>query len=355
MIEEIGEERRKEWNEFVALLPHSHILQSFEYGEVRKRVPMWDVVRLGLVEGGRLKAAISILKLKIPFAKKCIFYAPRGPAVDFSDRDSFFELMDGVREKAEEEGAIFLKVDPDIEEGEEEGSLLKEYGFSPPATECHPIGAQPKTVFRLSLDKSLEEIMARFHHKTRYNIRKAKKEGVVVKESKDIAAFYKLLVETSRRQRFAIYPFWYYEALYNELVPKSLGRLFLAEVDRKPIAGIFLYIFAKKCWYAYGASSYEHRSLFPSNLLQWEAIVFAKSMECVWYDFRGTGIHNPEREGPESSKYGIYRFKKGFSPDFVRLIPEQDLVFKPLYYKIWNSSVPLLISAKGLYRRWVQR
>ena len=82
-------------------------------------------------------------------------------------------------------------------------------------------GIQPKFVFRLNIEKPLEEIMADFHHKTRYNIRLAGRRGVTVKvgEREDLKAFYEILEETCITN--FLFRLDYFETLWDELVEKD--------------------------------------------------------------------------------------------------------------------------------------
>lgn len=114
------------------------------------------------------------------------------------------------------------------------------------------------------------------------------------------------------------------------------------------IAGTILMITANKAWYLYGASDNIYRSLMPNYLIQWEMIKKAVEMGCYLYDFRGISgdlsIDNP--------LYGLYKFKKGFNPEFTEYIGEFDLILnKPMYYA-WEVIIPKL---KKIRRRLLKR
>ncbi|MFY9216850.1 MAG: peptidoglycan bridge formation glycyltransferase FemA/FemB family protein [Tepidanaerobacteraceae bacterium] len=340
-IKIIKQEEKELFNEFMAWGPKGHILQSYEWGEVKRRTG-WEPIRLLVMDGGKPVAGISILKrrLPIPGFNKCIFYAPRGPVADYSDEKTLKFLFTQVKAIAKKHGSVFLKIDPDIKAPDERVvKNLRSVGFTHVDSGKDFDGIQPKFVFRLDINnKSLDEIMAGFHHKTRYNIRLAARRGVTVKvgEREDLKPFYDILEETCIRDKFLIRGFDYFETLWDELVEKGLARLFMAEYEGKYIAGTLAFIFGDKAWYIYGASSNSHRNVMPIYALQWEMIKWAKENNCTMYDFRGVS-------GDLSSDnplYGLYRFKKGFNGEFTEFIGEFDLPLSPFFYYLWVHVIP---------------
>ena len=336
----IEENEKHKFNHFIANCPKGHILQSYEWGQV-KALTGWKPFRLVVEEEGKIAAAVSLLKRDIPGIKKGIFYAPRGPVLDIKNHSLFLFLMEQVKSLALKEKVIFLKIDPDIPATDDDfGGLLKKAGFVSAEKGGNFEGLQPKFVFRLDIKPSEEELMASFHQKTRYNIRLADKKEVEIKENctkADLPDFYKILVVTAERDRFLIRSYEYFDIMWEQLVKNNLAKLFMAYYQGEPIAGTLAFIMGDKAWYIYGASANEHRNKMPNYLLQWTMIKWAKSRGCTLYDFRGV----PGNLSEDSPIYGLYRFKKGFNADYTEFIGEYDLVFSPFYYKLWLVGEPL--------------
>lgn len=328
------------FNDFVARHPKGHVLQTWEWGEVKAKTG-WEPLRILLYRDGEPAAALSVLKRRIPGLGKALFYAPRGPVADPGDYETLDRLWQAVKELAREHGAIMLKIDPDIPVQEEKfAAYLRRAGFRPAKTAEGFDGTQPKFVFRLDISPSEEEIFANFHSKTRYNVRLAIKRGVTVRfarDKEDLKVFYDILKITAERDRFLIRSFSYFASLWDELVEHDLGKVFLAEYEGKAIAGTLALILGDKAWYLYGASANEHRNVMPNYLLQWEMIRWAKARGCTLYDFRGVSGDLSE----DNPLYGLYRFKKGFGGTFTEFVGEYDLPLSPLYYWLWNIAVPL--------------
>lgn len=321
------------WNEFVASSPYGSILQSYEWGEFKSHFG-WQPVRLALKENGKIVAGISILRRIIPWTGHCLFYAPRGPVVDFSNKDLLHRLLELVEREADRNHALSLKIDPEIlEEDMTSLSNLKSLGFEKALKQI-----QPRATFILDLDRDLDELLMSFEEKTRYNVRLAEKKGVRVEEDvsdKGIKLFYNLYVETAKRDKFLIHPLIYYQRIQEVLFPAGFGSNFLAYYQDKPIAAIIVFTFGKRVWYMYGASASEFRNVMPNHLLHWEVIKWAKRKGIKEYDLWGIPA-NPTEGHP---LYGVYRFKKGFRGRLVKYIGAYDFPYSPLFYHIFEYSL----------------
>lgn len=336
----IGHKDKAYYNQFVANAPKGHVLQSFEWGEIKGRGE-WEPLRL-LVENdsGEPKAALSLLSRRVPGLGKAIFYAPRGPVGDITDWELMDFLFAEARKLAQKRGAIFLKIDPDISAADTRfREYLQSRGFVSAEKEAGFEGVQPKFVFRLDVTPGEEAIFNSFHPKTRYNIRLAEKRGVVIKEDctrEDLPEFYRILQETTERDRFLVRPYGYFQDLYDYLSPPGFLKLFMAYYQGQAIAGTLAFLFGQKAWYIYGASSNSHRNVMPNYLLQWSMIKWAIKNNCLLYDFRGV----PGDLSEDNPLYGLYRFKKGFNGDYTEFVGEYDLVFAPFFYRLWTTLEP---------------
>ncbi|HUV04369.1 MAG TPA: peptidoglycan bridge formation glycyltransferase FemA/FemB family protein [Armatimonadota bacterium] len=352
---QVREVRESElWNGFIAKSPTGDLLQSFEWGELKRRSGGWQPIRLAVEDAGDIVGAASILKRKLPHLNECIFYAPRGPVCDFSDQRALPLLIDAVRDRARHDGAILFKIDPPVTT-EDSGvvRLLRETGFVSISDPHGFGGVQPRCVMQLDLTPSPDELLANCKPKWRYNIRLAERKGVRVRSSctkDDLRVFYDLLRETARRDRFLIRGYDYYESIWNILVEAGYAKLFLAEYEGKAIAGALSFVFGNKCWYTYGASSNRHRNVMPNHLLQWRMIEWAKESGCVLYDFRGV---SPKKDWDADDRLsGLNRFKEGFGARFVEYIGEFDLPFSRVWYWAWSVGKPLVAGIiKSLGRR----
>lgn len=345
-----------EYDRFVSGHPKGHILQSREWGEV-KRSMGWVPLPVALYEDGRIRGAILVLKRRLPLPgmNKSIFYAPRGPVADIDDHDLLDRLFEGVRSLARAHGAVFLKIDPDIESSNQAfRDYLISRGFRKTTTAEGFEGVQPTYVFRLDITPDEEQLLEQMASKTRYNIRLAARKGVFVRQAgdkRDLEEFYRILQETAERDRFLIRDYSYFEEIWEHLVERGKARLFMAEYRGRYIAGTLAFIQGDKAWYIYGASSNEHRNVMPNYLLQWTMIKWARENGCTLYDFRGVSGDLSE----DNPLYGLYRFKKGFAATFTEFIGEWDLVYSPLFYWLWTQVLPVYYKTVRWVIRWRKR
>ncbi|MCL2816894.1 MAG: aminoacyltransferase [Clostridiales bacterium] len=352
----IGPEEKERFNAFLARSPKGHVLQTWEWGEL-KSGSGWQPLRLLVEDEGVILAAVSLLHRKLPGGLG-FFYAPRGPVLDMQNAAAWECLLRGIREQAKKRRVLFCKFDPDIADGDELWTkrLKEARAVSVEGREGFE-GVQPRHVFRLDINPSEEELLANFNQKTRYNVRLAEKKGVTVESGagrEKLPEFYRLLKETTERDRFILRPYSYFQDFYDCLAPSGLARLFMVYYGEEAVAGALALRLGDKAWYIYGASSNSHRNVMPNYLMQWRMIQWAKAGGCALYDFRGV----PGDVGEEHPLYGLIKFKRGFGGQYTRFIGEFDIVFRPFVYRLYRFAGPLYQSLARkliLFRRGLKK
>ncbi|MBI2843009.1 MAG: peptidoglycan bridge formation glycyltransferase FemA/FemB family protein [Armatimonadetes bacterium] len=347
-MREIEESEKDRFNRFIAEFPTGDLMQSYEWGEVKSQSGGWSPVRVvGEDESGRIVAAAGMLIRRIPRTGRSVAYIPRGPVLDTTDATAVMSFTEGLRRSASARGAILVKIDPPVPvEDETSRNNIERAGFRPISDPTGFGGTQPKCVMQLDLGPDLDELIAGFKPKTRYNIRLAEKKGVYIKTEcarEDLPVFYELLRVTAKRDGFLVRGYSYYETLWDVLVNSGCARLFMSYYGETPLGGALAFIIGDRAWYVYGASSNEHRNLMPNYLMQWEMIKWARAAGCKWYDFRGV---SPRRGASEKEDHlqGLNRFKEGFSARYVEYIGEYDLPLSPFWYWLWVRAKPAAMS-----------
>jgi CelD/BcsL family acetyltransferase involved in cellulose biosynthesis len=131
----------------------------------------------------------------------------------------------------------------------------------------------------LPLEGGTENIARGFRPSVRRNIRIAKANGVTVRvaehESDLTQVYYGLHVETRRRLGLPVQPRRLFKLLWEHVVEKGVGRLFLAEVGGQPAAGAVFLGWNGALLYKYGASDPALWPVRPNHLLFSEAIDWA--------------------------------------------------------------------------------
>ena len=157
----------------------------------------------------------------------------------------------------------------------------------------------------LRLNEDPKAVFGNCDKKTiQYNIRKAQKAGIVVKEWNSdygIRELYKLMNITRKRHGVPTQPKQYFDNIKKNIITPGLGSIFLASYnDRAIAAGLFLY-HKNIVIYKYNASDCKNSgNLTPNHLLTWEAIRNA----CA----RGYGVLDFGRTSPDNA--GLMRYKQ---------------------------------------------
>ena len=327
-----------EYDKFVEQSPFSSIYQTYDWGEI-KRSEGWDVVRLLAREDGAMIGSLSCLIKKVPAIGYEFYYCPRGPVVDYTAENGpevFRALVTYVRSSVLGKRAVFFRVSPDLEWRPDNEQLFVAGGFRRAA---NPV--LHTTTMRLDLRQSEEQLLGAMEGRTRYDIRRAMKEGIRIQgddgDDGFLQIFYRLLSNTSRRNRFPIYSYELMKTIWDRMRPKNRCRIFLSRLGEEVLSGVFLFVFGGKCIYQWGASDHQKLKVNPNQLLHWEVIQAAKTTGCISYDFQGI----PEDISPDHPLWGIYLFKRGFGPTTVKLVGEYDLVTAKSVYSLWNTIEPV--------------
>lgn len=323
----------------------SHPLQSFEWGEFRKKTGV-KIVR---------SRDFQLTIHKIPYLNFNIGYLPKGNLPDK-------KLIEELKKIGRENNCIFIQLEPDVSTFTSQESLRntsevaewtprrwKNLNLRPAA---HPLFT--KYTFVLDLTKNEQELLAGMHQKTRYNIKVAEKHGVKIVEDNSDNAFkqyLKLTQETTRRQNFYAHTKRYHELMWQTL--KANGKqtkdhskltvhLLLANYKPKAVVGSpkalvawVLFVFKDTLYYPYGASSDTHRETMASNLMMWEAIKFGKKLGLKKFDMWGSLGPNPD---PKDPWYGFHKFKQGYGGELVEFIGSYDLIINPLLYQLYKLA-----------------
>jgi len=357
------------WNQIITQLPNPHFLQTYEWGQVKAKYG-WEPIYLIWDAEGKMKeermnlsslvfpvkAACLVLKrtiLRNAFAARVsILYAPKGPLLDWSNESLRKRVFDDLESFAKRQGAIFLKIDPDIVlgRGVDLGnsdqvipSEMKRRGWVESKEQI-----QFKNTVIVDLSESEESILMRMKQKTRYNIRLAEKKGVSIREGKleDLENLYRMYAETSVRDGFVIRDENYYMTVWRSFMSQVEGQRsepsaipLIAEVDNEPVAAIFLFMFAGRAYYVYGMSRNAHREKMPTYLLQWEAMKVAKANGCLTYDLWGA----PDVFDESDSMWGVYRFKEGLGGDVLRTLGAYDFAPNKILYKLYADIMPRVL------------
>lgn len=318
------------WDGFVAKQPLAQFVQSWGWGEFQSALGR-DVLRLGLFDGANLVAVAQVITMPLPLGRRYC-YVPRGPIMLEPNKPAVAcALIRGILEQTGHHGLpLALRIEPPYEvDGRE--LICLDYGFR------HAPDMQPAISRYLDLTKSIEQLKAEQHQKTRYNIGLAERKGVTVQQRTDVdgmRAFLKLQHETAARDKIKPFSDVYFVEMFKALVPTDALRVYTAEFEGKTLAADIVIRYGDTITYSHGASSDEDRNLMAPHLLQWKQVEEAKNDGFHYYDFRGIA----PTDDPEHPWAGITRFKAGFGGRVVRFVGTYDLPLRTAWYWTYRGT-----------------
>jgi lipid II:glycine glycyltransferase (peptidoglycan interpeptide bridge formation enzyme) len=332
------------WDGALCKLPSPHVLQSWAWGEFKRRWG-WSAERWLLADAqGQPRAAVQLLKRSISKLPACVLYAPKGPAS--LDLAAHAEALAHIEQRARLHRAIWAKADgdmlppppappPSAEEGGNLRNLLQQRHWQYSSSQI-----QFRNTMLTPLQHDDATLLAAMKPKCRYNIRLAEKRGVTVRtllpiSDEDAGLLYTMYDETAKRDGFLIREAAYYRDAWKTM--NAVG--FVAEHEGQPLGGIVLLCFADRAWYFYGMSRSEGREHMPNHLMQWTAMRWARDAGYAHYDWWGA----PEKLVESDSMWGVYRFKESFGAEFFEGIGAWDFAPSPLLYRAYVELGPKLI------------
>lgn len=315
LIENLSE---TDWQDFLKDLPYgSELLASpvwqriIESKNIKTRLLAWQVDE-------KIIALAQIVEEKNIFG--VFWYLPRGPVFKSGlDINTIWpHILADLKRLAFERNVVAIRLEPSNITAETDLGLKQINSI------------QPKQTLMLDLSLESEKILSAMQAKARYNIRLAKKRGVVIEQGnlKDLNLFYHLLKITTKRDRFRGHSLAHYQKLISAGKPEIC--LYLAKKDGLLLAaGIFSFS-GNRATYLHGVSANTGREHMAPHLLQWQMIERAKELNCRYYDFYGID----EKKWP-----GVTRFKKGFT-GFELEYPGTFLaIIDPYRYKLYRLAV----------------
>ena len=332
--------KQKIWNELVTK-QGSNFMQSWEWGEFRQKNGI-AIFRLRInFQESKKPFGVQIEKRKLSLSKSYLYLSGANFPYSLS---ALKLLLQQIKNIAEKEKAIFLKIEPLREIAKKKTDQLINLGF------IKAKNIQPKNSLILDITRPEEELFQSFHHKHRYNIRLAQRKGIKIRaarDNKDFEEFYQLIKKTDRRKETKSFPKKYYKELFllsqkravTSSEPSLRIRFLLAFRGSQPIAGMVIIIWNRRATYLIGASDYQYRQYMAPHLLQWEAIKLAKDLGAQEYDFWGIIRKDSflsEKEFERHPWAGITRFKQGFGGKIVSYPGAYDYVFSSTWYKLYK-------------------
>ena len=337
-----------DWQAFLAVTASGDFLHDWAWAEVAA-FDGQPQRRFVLEEDASIVAVVAAQERSL-VAGRSFWYVPHGPVLDFGDpraKERVRALLIGLRDAAREHRAVAVKLEPRLAADDPAVGLLGGRGLRR-LNETLQVG-QTRLV-ELADDEAL---LAGFDKDTRYGVRRAEREGVVVEVATDAAdtiaidALHDLVGETQKRAGFPMPPLERYRVAWRALAGAGRAAILEARREGELLASGMVVIEGDHSFYLFSGSRREERGepkRYASYALQWAMMRLARERGVRVHDLWGIA---PPDAGPEHPWHGVGLFKKGFGGREVVWAGSRDLVIDPTLYR--------LRTATGMMRRWAGR
>lgn len=315
----------------------SSILQSFEWGEIKK--PEWFPVRIIIDD-----LPVTILTRKLPLINKSFGYIPRGLNYELNET-----IIKQLVEYSKNIGLTHLSIDPYFESDSKNSELLRKYGLIQSG-----ISVQPN---QTNIVELVDEptLLARLKPKYRRNIKKSQRDGCEIKVfssgNEPLDQFYLCMESIFQRTNYVMHGKSYFQKVWSTLSQNNMAKIYLAYKDNKVVGGYLVTNDSETAYELYGGVTNEGRDVEAGYLLKWNAMIDSLSSGLKYYDHWGIA---PIINGDYDKKHDLYhisKFKEGFGGRIVHYSPQLTIIFSKFYnfYKliIWVNSILLAIKKFG--------
>jgi peptidoglycan pentaglycine glycine transferase (the first glycine) len=308
--------------------------------------------RYVLEEDGAVVAIVAAQERPL-FRGRTFWYVPHGPVLDYRHPAAAARLRAvvlGLREVARQHRAIAVKLEPRLEADAPELAAFERRGLRRMA-ETLQVGQT--RIVELGDDEAL---LAGFDKDTRYSVRRAEREGVVVEtadnlgETAAIDALHGLVEETQRRAGFPMPPLDRYRVAWRALAGAGRAVILEARHEGQLVASGMVVIEGDRSFYLFSGSRREERGepkRYASYALQWAMIRLARDRGVRLHDLWGVA---PPGAGPDHAWHGVGLFKKGFGGREVVWAGSWDLVVDPALYRL-RAAIGIVRGAIRRLRR----
>lgn len=306
------------WTEVLEKYPEANFLQSPNYGKMNEILDE-KVITEDYNNNGH---ALMIVR----DAKRGRYLEiPCGPLIDWKNKKSAKEIFEKIAETAKKEKCVFVRIRPQLIKDTKTMQLLKDLGLK-----IAPMHLAAEHTVIIDLRKTEDELLADMRRQTRYEVRRALKQGIIVERdnSEEIfKEFRKIQASTAKRQGF-VPPNLKTLLAEREAFGDQIAIYTAKTSEGKPIAYGMIIKDGKEGDYYEAASTELNRKMPGAYALLWQAM---RDLKADGYErFNLWGIAPP---GQPNHRYaGVTTFKTGFGGKVVEYVPAHDMVINKMAY-----------------------
>jgi lipid II:glycine glycyltransferase (peptidoglycan interpeptide bridge formation enzyme) len=342
-----------DWDDFLEQVPIGHHAQTSCWGRVRASIG-WRPVRIVVSDGARVVAGAQMVTRRMPAGGNLGFVC-RGPVVQEGYPDLTRLVFDEMMAMGRQHGVQYLVVQPPPGcDWMSEQLKRRRFGYG-------AFDIDDTATILMDLRPDLDDLFARIRRQRRQNIRTAERRGVTVRQGSeaDLPIFNRLMDAHSARLGYARRGEGYYTELWRAFAPRGHIELFIAEYEGEPVSALLAIPFGDTSRHMERPWSGEHGELRTNDLIEWEAIRWAKSEGCRFVDLGGidrpiaVAILSGKGDSVDPNTAAFFKLKWG--GHVIIDPPSFDYVYNPVLrfaYRCIPNSVMRSASMRGFLFRF---
>lgn len=306
------------WPEIVKNYPEANFLQSPAYGKMNE---ILGAKVLTENFGGKGHALMVVRDAK----RGRYLEIPCGPLTDWGNKDGLKEIFARIKEVAQAEKCVFVRIRPQLDMLPENTQLLSKLDLVE-----SPMHLAAEHTVMIDLGLSEEELLAGMRRQTRYEVRRADKLGIKVTRNNSeelFNEFHAVQAETAKRQGF-VPPSLKVLLAEREAFGNS-AEIYVAETSEgEKIAYGLIIKDGREGDYYEAASTELNRKLPGAYAIIWQAMRDLKKEGYERFNLWGIAP-----AGQPNHRYaGVTTFKTGFGGAIIEYVPAHDLVISRMGY-----------------------
>ena len=317
---------QKKWDKFITSHEEANFLHSWAWGDFHQARNKVVIRRIAVDDDGEILGAYVG---QVETARRGTYMAiAGGPIMDWGKKSLRKAIFDDIREQAKANKCVFVRIRPQIEEGEKSRKIFKELGLRPA-----PIYLSVELAGVLDITKSEEEILAGAAQGLRRKIRKAQKNDIQVTTStdpKDIHEFYQIQLETAKRHNFVEFSESFLQKQFEAFAKYDEVKLYTAKLGDEILAQNFMIFYGNEASYHYGVSTQLGTQYSGAPLLHMQAMRDARERGIKRYNFWGI----TKLDETKHRFYGVSQFKRSFGVTELPYLHAHDMVISPAKYRL---------------------
>lgn len=317
---------QKKWDKFVTSHDDANFLQSWAWGDFHESRKKTVVRRVALDNDDKI---IASYVGQVETAKRGTYMAiAGGPIMDWSNKKLREAVFADIKEQAEKNHCVFVRIRPQIVENEKNRALFKQLGLKPA-----PMYLSVEYAGVLDISRPEEDILAGASQGLRRKIRKAQKNNITITTStdpKEIKTFYKIQLETAARQKFVEFSEDFLRKQFEAFAKYDEVKLYTAKLGDEILAQNFMIFYGNEASYHYGVSTELGTKYSGAPLLHMQAMRDARERGIKRYNFWGITAEDDTKH----RFYGVSQFKRSFGVEELTYLHAHDLIIKSAQYKL---------------------